>query len=162
MDLACRSPGALIVLEQDPALAELVRDWDFSPGKKFQAEVLRKFSSSVHHTSSLPDGSFFLLVIFRRFLFRLTEDSVAMALHCCLGGTPAGFHVSFQKERHFRFSVASKNVGLLVRALNRITTDHFDIYFHLWRDGGADWKREWKKWEKEEEASWTTKISRKK
>jgi hypothetical protein len=45
MDLACRSPGALIELEQDPALAELVRDWDFSPGKKFQAEVLRKFSS---------------------------------------------------------------------------------------------------------------------
>ena len=134
MDL---SPGALIELEQDPALAELVRDWDFSPGKKFQAEVLRKFSSSVHHTSSSPDGSFFLLVVFRRFLFRLTEDSVAMALHCYLGGTPAGFHVSFQKERHFRFSVASKNVGLLVRALKRITTDHFDIYFHLWRDGGA-------------------------
>ncbi|XP_066383846.1 uncharacterized protein [Miscanthus floridulus] len=103
----------------------------------------------------------FLLVVFRRFLFRLTEDSVAMALHCCLGGTPAGFHVSFQKERHFRFSVASKNVGLLVRALKRITTDHFDIYFHLWRDGGADWKREWKNWEKEEEASWTTKISKK-
>ena len=108
MDL---SPGALIELEQDPVLAELVRDWDFSPGKKFQAEVLRKFSSSVHHTSSSPDGSFFLLVVFRRFLFRLTEDSIAMALHCYLGGTPAGFHVSFQKERHFRFSVASKERG---------------------------------------------------
>lgn len=124
--------------------------------KRFQAEVLHKFSSSVHHTSSSPDGSFFMLVVFRRFLFRLTEDSVAMALHCCLGGSPAGFHVSFQNERHFRFSVASKHVSLLVRALNRITTDHFDIYFHMWRDGGADWKREWRKWEKEEKDSWIT------
>jgi hypothetical protein len=85
-----------------------------------------------------------------------------MALHCCLGGTPAGFHVTFLKERHFHFSVASKHVGLFVRALRRITTDHFDVYFHLWRDGGADWLREWRRWEKEEEDSWTTKISTKK
>jgi hypothetical protein len=160
MAQARKSPGPLLELEQDPALAELVSDWDFSPGKRFQAEVLHKFSSSVHHTSSSPDGSFFMLVVFRRFLFRLTEDSVAMALHCCLGGSPAGFHVAFQNERHFRFSVASKHVGLLVRALNRITTDHFDIYFHMWRDGGADWKREWRKWEKEEKDSWITKSSK--
>jgi hypothetical protein len=30
--MAHQSPGALIELEQDPALAELVREWDFSPG----------------------------------------------------------------------------------------------------------------------------------
>lgn len=111
-------------VEKDPALKDLMKDWDFSPGNRFQAEVLHKFSSSVHHTSSSPNGSF-LLVVFQRYLFRLTEDSVAMALHCCLGGTPAGFHVTFLKERHFYFSVASKHVGLFVRALRRITTDHF-------------------------------------
>ena len=76
-----------------------------------------------------------------------------MALHCCLGGSPAGFHVSYLQDRHFRFSVASKHVGLLVRALKRITTDHFDIYFHMWRDGGENWKLEHKKWEKEEKES---------
>ncbi|CAD6239261.1 unnamed protein product [Miscanthus lutarioriparius] len=156
------SPGALFELEHDPALAELVEDWDFSPGKRFQAEVLRKFSSSVHHPSSSPDGSFFMLVVFRRYLFRLTEESVAMALHCCLGGSPAGFHVSYLQDRHFRFSVASKHVGLLVRALKRITTDHFDIYFHMWRDGGENWELEHKKWEKEEKDSWSAVIGKNK
>jgi hypothetical protein len=83
-----------------------------------------------------------------------------MALHCCLGGTPAGFHVTYLQDRHFRFSVASKDVGFLVRALKRITTDHFDVYFHLWRDGGEDWVKERKKWELEEEASWSPIIGK--
>ena len=52
-------------------------------------------------------------------------------------------------------------MGLFVRALRRITTDHFDVYFHLWRDGGADGLCEWRRWKKDEEDSWTTKISRK-
>jgi hypothetical protein len=85
------SLGALLELEQDPALAELVRDWDFSCGKKFEAEVFHELSSSMHHPSSSSTGSFFLLMVSQRFLFCLTEDSVAMALHCCLGGTPVGF-----------------------------------------------------------------------
>jgi hypothetical protein len=158
--MARQPPGALIELEQDLALVELVREWDFSPGKRFEAEVLHKFSSLVHHPSSSPDGSFFLLVVFRRFLFRLTEDSVALALHCCLGGAPAGFHVTYQSDCHFRFSVASKHVGLLIRSLRRITTAHFDVYFHfhLWRGGGDNWELE-KRWDKEEEASWTTVLS---
>ena len=85
-----------------------------------------------------------------------------MALHCCLGGSPAGFHVSYVQDRHFRFSVASKHVGLLVRALERITTDHFDIYFHMWRDGGENWELQHnKKWEKEEKDRWSTAINRK-
>ena len=83
-----------------------------------------------------------------------------MVLHCCLGGTPAGFHVTYLQDRHFRFSVASKDVGFLVRALKRITTDHFDVYFHLWRDGGEDWVKERKKWELEEEASWSPVIGK--
>jgi len=120
---------------------------------------VHKFSSSLHHPSSSPDGSFFLLVVFRRFLFRLTEDSVALPLHCCLGGAPAGFHVTYQSDRHFRFSVASKHVGLLIRSLRRITTAHFDAYFHLWRDGGDNWELEKKRWDKEEKASWTTVLS---
>jgi len=95
-------------------------------------------------------------------IFRLTEESVAMALHCCLGGSPAGFHVSYLQDRHFRFSIASKHVGLLVRALKRFTIDHFDIYFHMWRDGGENWKLEHKKWEKEEKESWSAVINKNK
>lgn len=103
-----------------------------------------------------------MLVFFRRYLFRLTEDSVAMALHCCLGGSPAGFHVSFENDRHYHFSVANKHVGFLIRNLKRITTVHFDVYFHLWRDGGADWMKERSRWEREEERSWTTTACRNK
>ena len=80
--MARQSPGALIELEQDPALADLVREWDFSLGKRFNAEVVHKFSS-VHHPCSSPDSSFFLLVVFRRFLFRLTEEVKIQLLWLC-------------------------------------------------------------------------------
>lgn len=136
-------------------LLHLAKNWDFSQGRKFQNEVLNKLQSSVHHPSSSPYGSFFLLATFRRYTFRLTEGSVSLALHSCLGGTPAGFHVVQEGDRHFRFSVASKNVGFLVYSLKRIITDYFDVYFHLWRDGGANWKKERKQWLQEEKESWT-------
>jgi hypothetical protein len=71
---------------------------------------------------------------------------MSLALHAALGGTPASFHVTFIKDHHFRFSIASRHVGFAVRDLKRITTEHFDVYFHLWRDGGADWFREWGLW----------------
>jgi hypothetical protein len=61
----------------------------------------------------------------------------------------------------FGFFVASKDVGFLICNKKRITTDSFDVYFHLWREGGANWQQEFKLWEEEEEESWTV-ISRKK
>ncbi|TVU33893.1 hypothetical protein EJB05_15707, partial [Eragrostis curvula] len=136
-------------------------DLDFSQGKRFQAEVLARLCSSVHHPSSSVVGSFFLLAIFRRFTFRLTEDSVSIALHSVLGGTPAGFHVKEASDRHFRFSVASKDVGLLVHSLKRVTTKHFDVYFFLWRDGGSNWEKDENTWLAEEAKQWTT-VTRKK
>jgi hypothetical protein len=39
--------------------------------------------------------------------------------------------------------------------LKRVISEHFDIYFHLWRDGGANLVREEKQWLQEEERSWT-------
>lgn len=107
-----------------------MKDWDFPIGKKFQLEVLAKFKSSVHHPSSSPQGSFFLLAAFHRYTFRLTEDSVNLALHACSGGAP-GFHVAHKKDCHFRFLVSSKHVGFLVCSLKKIITKHFDVYFHL-------------------------------
>jgi hypothetical protein len=79
-----------------------------------------------------PRGGFQLLAVFLRFTFRLTEASVSLALHSVLGGSPAGFHVTLLKDRHFCFSVASKHVGFEVCNLRRIVTEHFDVYFHLW------------------------------
>ncbi|KAJ1272888.1 hypothetical protein BS78_06G237400 [Paspalum vaginatum] len=137
-------------------------DWDLAPGQRFQAEVLARFNTSVHHPSSSPHGCFFLLAVFRRFTFRLTEESVSLALHSILGGAPAGFHVQLTSDRHFRFAVASKDVGFHICSLRRVITKHFDVYFHLWRDGGSYWQRELKTWVNEEEKQWTTVSYKKK
>lgn len=147
-------PPGLLELKEDSLLAELVKDWKFE-GLKFQAKVRRNTNKAVHHTSSSKLGSFSLLAVFRRYTFRLTEESVSIALHACLGGSPAGFHVSLIKDRHFKFEVSSKEVGFMFCDLKRVITEHFDVYFHLWRDGGANWIREKKQWNIEEEQSWT-------
>jgi hypothetical protein len=140
--------------------AELAAKLDFSHGKKFRKEVLQLFGSSVHHVEATPSGSFFLLVTFRRFTFRLTEDSVAFALASCLGGAPAGFHVHFLSDRHFRFSVANKSVGFHVYNLRRFIGNHFDAYFYLWSNGAAHWEREKRLWELEQEKEWSKVLSR--
>jgi hypothetical protein len=84
-----------------------------------------------------------------------------MSLHLVLGGSLGGYHIVCVQPCHFRFSVASKAVGFLVRALKWVTTTHFDVYFHLWSDGGANWRKELGAWEEEEANQWTL-ISRKK
>jgi hypothetical protein len=129
----------------------LVRGSDFQSKREFQAAVFSKFRSSVHHPSSNLRGAFHLLAVFRRYTFWLTESTVSLALHACLGGTPAGFHVQSVQGKHFRFSVASKHVGFLVCDLKRIITPHFDVYFHLLREGGPNWKLEHRRWSQEED-----------
>jgi hypothetical protein len=96
----------------------------------------------VHHPSCSSSGSFFLLVVFRQSSFHLSEESVGMALHSVLGGSPGGFHITCVQPCHFRFSIASKAVGSLDRAKMFITTANFDVYFRLWRDEGANWQKE--------------------
>jgi hypothetical protein len=138
----------------DNQLAKLVSNWSFSRGQEFESHIFSKSRSSVHHPYSSSCGAFHLLDVFWRFTFCLSEASVSLALHAALGGTPAGFHVTFIKDRHFQFSVASHHVGFMVCDLKQITTEHFDVYFYLWRDDSADWFREWGLWHQEEVACW--------
>jgi hypothetical protein len=147
-------PGELLELEEDRHLAELVSDWDFGRGKDFKQAIFSRYKTSVHHPASSPKGAFFLLAVFRRYTFCLTPLSVCLALHACLGGTPSGFHVNPIKDHHFCFAVASKVVRLAVTDLKCIITSHFDVYFHLWRDGGENWTKELRKLQEEEDASW--------
>jgi hypothetical protein len=77
---------------------------------------------------------------------------VSLALHSVLG-VPLWVFMLLVFDTFGRFSVTSYHVGFLVRDLNRAATDHFNVYFHLWRDGGADWFREWNKWQQEKDAS---------
>ncbi len=58
-------------------------NWDFSPGEGFAREVKNRFSSTVHFSPGFSDvRPFKLVVCFSRFNFRLSEESVALAL-CC-------------------------------------------------------------------------------
>jgi len=131
--------------------SDLAPHLDFNLGLEFQDEVRRCYKSPVHHPYPTPNGSFFLLVTFRRFLFRLTEDTVPLALQSCLGGKALDFHVQFLSNNHFRFSVFSKDVGFFVYKLRRVITNMFDIYFHLWNNGTPHWEREKHAWEIEQE-----------
>ena len=82
-------------------------------------------------------------------------SSVSLALNSVLVGSRADFHVLELSERHFRFSVASKSVGFMVLALKCIIASTFDVYFHLWSNGGPNWEREYQLWLEEEQQNWT-------
>ena len=140
---------------------DLAEHLDFSPGLSFQKEVCQHFGKSVHHPSSSPDGSSFLLATFRRYTFQLSEDSVALALQSCLGGTASSFHVQYQSDRHYRFSVSCKAVGFHVYNLWRFIRSCFDVYFHLWHNGTPNWEREKRLWEEKQASEWIKVMSKK-
>ena len=111
----------------------------FDRGLRFQDEVCQMFRSPVHHPSPNPNGSFFLLVTFHHFLFRLTEDLVGLALQSCLGGHALDFHAKFLSTNNFYILVFCKEVGFFIYRLRHVTTDSFNLYFHLWNNGTPHW-----------------------
>jgi hypothetical protein len=115
--------------------SDLVDRLYFNIGLSFQDDIRRHLHAPVHHPFPALDGSLLLLTTFRRFLFRLTEDLVSLALQSCLGGRALDFHVRFLSNNHFRFSVFSKEVGFQIYKLRRVITSQFDIYFYLWNNG---------------------------
>jgi hypothetical protein len=72
---------------------------------------------------------------------------------CLLRRHTFWFHVNPVKYRHLCFVVSSMAIGFAVTDLKRVIMPHFDVYFHLWRDGGETWIKELRKWQAEEDAS---------
>lgn len=124
--------------------SELASLLEFGYGLEFEESMFNRFGNSVN------GNSFILLATFRRFLFRLTEESVALALQSCIGGRAADFQFKFLSQNHFSFTVSCKSVGFAVYELRRFTGKSFDIYFHLWNNGVPHWDREKRLWEEEE------------
>jgi hypothetical protein len=71
-------------------------------------------------------------VAFSSSSFQLSEESVGLALQCCIGGDHLGFKVLQLSDRRFRFSVASNKVGHFIYGLrDRVWLDficHFSLY----------------------------------
>jgi hypothetical protein len=101
-------------------------------GRDFSAKVRNLFGVPVSHGGS----SFYLLVSFSRFRFRLSPESVEHCLVSILGGTSKNFAAFQLEDQIFRFSVSSKQVGFLVLRLESFACDSFKLAFHLFNDSG--------------------------
>ena len=93
-------------------------DLDFGPGVSFEKLVFQCFGCTVSPVSSLSPASFHLVASFGRSALRLNVDSVGTILKSCLGGTAKDFNVIHLSGWMFKFSVSSKNVGILIRKTN--------------------------------------------
>ena len=112
---------------------EALLHWDFNPGLAIEAQVRRRFGSSVHFSSPSRSKEFFLVVSFSSASFPLSEESVGLALQSCIGGISAGFKVYKLSDRRFRFSVASNHVGHFIYGLRDRIWPDFVCHFSLFR-----------------------------
>jgi hypothetical protein len=129
---------------------------NFRPGKVVEAEVLRKFGTSVCvHPSSSSNG-FLLVLSFGRCKFRLSEVSAALILQATIGGSAALFHVRLLSDRVFSFRVSNQVVGFHIYNLRAFECANYKVYFNLWHGGGPNFRLEYKNWLAEEIASWSS------
>lgn len=76
-----------------------------------------------------------MVVHFSSACFALNEDSVAIALQCCIGCLPSGLNVHHLDGRRYRFSVASNRVGHYIYGLKDRVWPDFVCHFNLFRPG---------------------------
>ena len=127
-------------------------DLDFSKGLAFADEVFTSCGNCIHPTDDM--GRFILVMSFSRHIFHLNEDSVAAALESAIGGSAIDLSVQLIKDKVFSFIVSCKKVGLFILQLRSFACPQFKCHFHLWGNGGPNWKREFIIWKKECDAEW--------
>jgi hypothetical protein len=87
---------------------------------------------------------------------------VGFLFQSALGSSASDFHVIQILDHVFRFSVSYREVGFLINHLQFYKCDSFTVFFHLWNNGGPNWRKgvsgiwekEFQEFEKDEEASW--------
>lgn len=125
------------------------------PGRVVEAEILRRFGTPVNFDPSSPLPEFFLVLSVGRCKFRLSPITVGCILQSVLGGSRHAYRVSQLNDRVFRFSVRSKQVGFHVFQLRNFECAEFRVFFHLWQNGGPNFKLEYRNWLAEEAAKWS-------
>lgn len=130
-----------------------VRDLSFAPGLGVQEEVFRRFGLPISSNQVL--GSFALVVSFGRCKLRLSDEHVGWLLQATIGGSAAQFHVSQLAHRVFKFFVSSRQVGFFIRRLVSFACDDYKLFFHLWGNGGPNWRAEYSAFSSEDAKSWT-------
>jgi hypothetical protein len=98
---------------------------DSSPGLDIQRQIWRLFHCPVAFSLDHCTQEFWLVASFGRASFRLDLDSVSAALSACLGGIAKDFHVTFLRDRTFRFSVCSRNVGFFCESAEFVQLQRF-------------------------------------
>lgn len=125
----------------------------FSPGLRFEDDLRASLGLPI---SLSPADSFALVAAFGRCKHRLSISTVGLLLQASIGGNASFFKVAHLSDRVFKFHVASKEVGLFVRRSSLFECDQFKVFFHLWGDGGPNWRSEYKKFLEEDRSSWQT------
>ncbi|TVU11173.1 hypothetical protein EJB05_44742, partial [Eragrostis curvula] len=135
-------------------------DLDFRPGFGVQSAVKNRLNSLINFSPGNGTSEFFLLASFGRCVYRLNEESVGFILQATLGGIAADFRPMQLKDRVFRFSVSSKDVGFHIYRLQSYECKQYKIFFNLWNSGGAKWSAESQRYAKEEADSWSEVVSK--
>jgi len=125
----------------------------FNVGLKIQERIRKELCLPVSNPA-LGRDSFFLVAAFGRCKFQLSCDSVGVLLQATIGGLATDFRVLQLSDRVFRFVVAAKSVGFFITNLLCFECKLFKVFFHLWGNGGPNWRREYSLFLKEEKSSW--------
>ena len=126
---------------------------NFSHGLSIQRHVWSTFKLPISRPDFNP-REFFLVVSFGRCKFKLCPTSVGQILQATIGGVASEFRV-FQLDLHvFRFSVASNLVGHFLSKLRSFDCRAYKLFFHLWNNGGPNWRFEFRNFMSDEESSW--------
>jgi hypothetical protein len=96
-----------------------------------------------------------MVVSFGRSSFKLTEDTISIALESAIGGLCDELKVSLLRDRVFSFTVSSKQIGFLIHQTRSFSVKQFKCFFHLWGRGGPNWSREFASWQVECQQEWT-------
>jgi hypothetical protein len=132
---------------------EGLSDLPFNHGVNFAELVAQRFGRSVSPVSS-HHSPFHLVASFGRSAVRLNVDSVSMMLQACLGGNAKDYNVFHLSGWMFKFSVSCKDVGFMIYKLKSFSCKPFRIFFHLYGEGGPNWRRDYELWHEEQEAEW--------